>query len=97
MADVIDNPINAEPLSNEEVNETAPQNRRKNNTTSKADRERILAAHENGADTTMISKTLGIKRGTVYAILKKYWKTGDIEAYVPKCTKIIKTPEHPCL
>ena len=53
---------------------------RKHKTTSNEDRERIIAANENGYSTTLIAEMLSINRSTVYSILKKYWKTGEIEA-----------------
>ena len=44
---------------------------RKYKTTSYEDRERIIAANENGYSTTTITEMLSINKSTVYSILKK--------------------------
>nr|XP_040225457.2 uncharacterized protein LOC120951038 isoform X1 [Anopheles coluzzii] len=56
------------------------RSRGKVNVTSNQDRERVIAASDKGYSHSMIAEMLGIKRPTVYSILKKYWKTGEVEA-----------------
>lgn len=64
----------------EVITPSTSQSHRKHRTTSDEDRERVITAYENGYTATMIADMLSINRSTVYSILKKFWKTGEVEA-----------------
>lgn len=62
------------------MSEQEEHQKRTYRTTTKADRERVIAAHENGNRVGAIARMLNMKRQTVAGIIKKFNETSVIEA-----------------
>ena len=56
------------------------QKKTKFKTTSNADRERVINAHQKGCSPAIIAQTLNINVSTVYSIIKKIKNTYQVEA-----------------